>query len=229
MSRDQTYDYIPLPSDQNPVQRAPHERSTSPCHENERDPVQGARDQNLTNDTAHGSIQEASERPHDQYAGEGPREQQQAVSPSDKSTTTDKRPDVPLDKNGVRPQNGPRGTREQPNGIHVPRRRSRNPYQITRDIHRNLGIERRSSRRSKRAPVERRTQPQMAYPKDVVSSPGETPKERTPRSSMSSWKEERPKPAQKEWVSDLPKTAVFVPVPHLKRTTPEPPRNETSV
>ena len=45
--------------------------------------------------------------PHDQYAGEGPREQQQAVSPSDKSTTTDKRPDVPLDKNGVRPQNGP--------------------------------------------------------------------------------------------------------------------------
>ena len=152
------------------------------------------------------------------------------VSPRDKSTTTDKRPDVPLDKNGVRPQNGPRGTREQPNGIHVPRRRSRNPYQITRDIHHNLGIETRSSRHSKRAPVERRTQPEMAYPKDVVSlSPGETPNERTPRSSVSSWKEERPKPAQKEWVSDLPKTAVFVPVPHRKRTTPEPPRNETSV
>ena len=229
MPRDQPYDYIPLPADQNPAQRPPHERSTSPCHENERDPVQGARDQNLTNDSSHGPTQEAAERPHDQYAGEGPREQQQAVSPSDKSTTADKRPEVPLDKNGVRTQNAPRGTREQPNGIHVPRRRSRNPYQIARDIHHNLGIETRSSRRSKRVPVEQRAQPQKTYPKDVVSSPGETPKERTPRSSMSSWKEERPKPAQKEWVSDLPKTAVFVAVPHLKRTTPEPPRNETSV
>jgi len=104
MSRDQPYDYIPLPSYQNPAQRAPHERSTSPCHENGRDPVQGARDQNLTNDTAYDAIQEAAKRPHDQYAGEGPREQQQAVSPSDKSTTADKRPDVPLDKNVVRPQ-----------------------------------------------------------------------------------------------------------------------------
>ena len=229
MPRDQPYDYIPLPADQNPAQRPPHERSTSPCHEIERDPVQGARDQNLTSDSVHGPTKEAAERPHDQYAGEGPREQQQAVSPSDKSTTADKRLDLPLDKNGVRTQNTPRGTREQPNGIHVPRRRSRNPYQIARDIHHNLGIETRSSRRSKRVPVEQKAQPQKTYPKDVVSSLGETPKERTPRSSMSSWKEERPKPAQKEWVSDLPKTAVFVPVPHLKRTTPEPPRNETSV
>ena len=233
MPRDQQtserpYDYIPLPVDQNPAQK-PHEHSTTPCHENERDPLQAARDQNVINDTTLSPTHEAAERPHDQYAGEGPREQQQAVSPGDKSTTADKRPDVPLDKNGVRPQNAPRGSREQPNGIHVPRRRSRNPYQIARHIHHNLGIETRPSRRSNRAPVEQRSQPQAMYTKDVLTTPGETPKERTPRSSMSSWKEDRPKPQQKEWVSDQPKTAVFVPVPHLKRATPEPPRNETSV
>lgn len=220
------YENIPSPVDQNPVQR-PHERSAIPCHENElsRDPSQAARDQNVTNDTVHGPTQEAVERPHDQYAGDGPREQQQPVSPSDKSTTADKRPDVPLDKNGVRSQEN---NREQSNGIHVPRRRARNPYQIARDIHHNLGIDTRPSRRANRVPVEQRSQPLKTY-NNVVSSPGETPKERTPRSSMSSWKEERPKAAQKEWVSDLPKTAVFVPVPHIKRTTPEPPRNETSV
>lgn len=235
MSRDQQtsgrpYDHIPVPVDQNLGQK-PHERSATPGHENERDPVQAARDQNVINDTTRSPTHEASERSHDQYAGEGPCEQQQAVSPGDKSPTADKRPDVPLDKNGVRPQNAPRGSREQANGIHVPRRdrRSRNPYQIARSIHHNLGIETRPPRRSSRVPVEQRSQPQKMYAKDVVTSPGETPKERTPRSSMSSWKEDRPKPQQKEWASDVPKTAVFVPVPHLKRATPEPPRNETSV
>ena len=60
-------------------------------------------------------------------------------------------------------------------------------------------------------------------------NPGETPKERTPRSSMSSWKDERSKPKQKEWGAEQPSSAVFVPVPYLKRTTPEPQRNETSI
>ena len=55
----------------------------------------------------HGSTQEAAERPQDRYAGEGPREQQPAVSPSVKSTTADKRPDG---KKRVRPQNAPRGS-----------------------------------------------------------------------------------------------------------------------
>ena len=60
-------------------------------------------------------------------------------------------------------------------------------------------------------------------------NPAETPKERTPRSSMSSWKDERSKPKQKDWGAEQPSSAVFVPVPYLKRTTPEPQRNETSV
>ena len=232
MSRDpqtseRPYDYIAVSDDQNSAQKA-HERSTTPCHENERDTLQAARDPIVINDANRSPTHEAAERPHDQYAGEGPREQQQTVSPGDKTTTADKRPDVPPDKNGVRPHNAPRGTREQSNVIHVPRRRSRNPYQIARDIHHNLGIETRPSRRSNRVPVEQRSQPQKMHSKEVTS-PGETSKERTPRSSMSSWKEERPKPQQKEWASDLPKAAVFVPVPHIKRTTPEPSRNETSV
>lgn len=226
MSRDQPpperpYNHIPVPIDQSPVRQD---------NELSRDSSQVAREQNLVSDTAHGPSQEAVERPLDQYAGDGPREQGQAVSPSDKSATADKRPDVPIDKNGVRSQNVPRGSRDQPNGIHVSRRRSRNPYQIARDIHHNLGIETRPSRRVNRAPAEQRSQAEKTFVKDVLSSPGETPKERTPRSSMSSWREERPKPAaQTEWVPDMPKAAVFVPLPHLKSSTQERPRNETSV
>ena len=35
-------------------------------------------------------------------------------------------------------------------------------------------------------------------------------------------------PKLKEWGAEQPSSAVFVPVPYLKRTTPEPQRNETS-
>ena len=225
------YENIPVPSDQSSVQRS-HERNTMAAHDNElsRDPSHDPRDQNVANDTVHGPTQEGVERPHDQYAGDGPRE---AVNPGEKPTAADIKPGVPLDKNGVRAQNVPRGSREQPKGVHVPRRRSRNPYQIARTIHQNLGIETRSfdgqTRRSNRVPGEQRSQQPKTYGKALVSSPVETPKERTPRSSMSSWKEERPKPAQREGVSDQPTSPVFVALPHLKRATPEPPRNETSV
>lgn len=211
---DRPYDHLPVPLEQNLVHS---------------DSSQKGGEQNMAHDNIHGPSPEPVERAHDQYAGEGPREQPQALPSSEISTTADTRPDVPIDKNGVRSQNAPRGSRDKPNGIHVSRRRSRNPYQIARDIHHNLGIETRTSRRSNRAGAEQRSQSRKNYVKDVLSSPGETPKERTPRSSMSSWREERPKPAKKEWAPDIPKTAVFVPIPHLKPPTPEKPRNETSV
>ena len=228
------YDNIPVPSDHSSVQRT-HERNVLPICENElsREPSQATRDQHMTNDTIHGPSQEGMERSHDQYAGEGPREQPQALNSSEKSTTADQRPGVPLDKSGVNPQNAPRGTREQPKGIHVSRRRSRNPYQIARHIHQNLGMQTRSHdgqpRRFTRVPGEQNSQPLKTHSNLQVPSPGETAKERTPRSSTSSWKDDRPKPRQREWVSDVPKAAVFVPVPHLKSTTPQPPHNETSV
>lgn len=221
---ERVYENIPPLSEQSSVQK-PQERDA--CHENElpRNPSQTARDQGVTSDTGHGSAQE--------YAGEGPREQPQAVNLGDKTTTADKTTGVPLDKNGVRAQNGSHGTREQPNGVRVSRRRRRNPYQIAREIHHNLGIETRTkdsqARRSNRVPDEQRAQAQNNSAKALLSSPVETPKERTPRSSMSSWKEERPKAKQTERVPEQPVSAVFVPVPHLKRATPEPPRNETSV
>lgn len=231
---DRPYENIPAPSEQSSLQRT-YERNAPSLGENE-----PSRDQpqtpNMTNDIVHGPTHEGLERSHDQYAGEGPREQPQAVNVNEKSSAGDQRPGLPLDKNGVgvRPQNAASGTREQPKGIHVSRRRSRNPYQIARDIHNNLGIETRprdrQSRRAQRAPpAEQSSQPVKTYGQLQVSSPVETPKERTPRSSMSSWKEDRPKASKKEWASDMPKTAVFVPIPHLKRGTPEPPRNETSV
>lgn len=239
MARDQPpterpYDNIPVPSDHSSVQRT-HERNVLPFSESElsREQSQATRDQHMTNDTIRGPTQEGMARSHDQYAGEGPREQLQALNSGEKSTSADQRPGVPLDKSGVRSQNAPHGTREQPKGIHVSRRRARNPYQIARHIHQNLGIQTRSHdgqpRRSTRVPSEQNSQPLKTHSNLQVPSPGETPKERTPRSSTSSWKEDRPKLAQREWVSDMPKAAVFVPVPHMKSTTPEPPRNETSV
>ena len=226
------YENIPVPSDHSSVQK-PHERNSIPCNENELDPSQTVHVDSVTKDTAPGPSQEGAERQPDQYAGEGPREQPQAVNPAEKSTTADIRPGMPLDKNGVRSQNVPRGTREQPQGVRVSRRRSRNPYQIARAIHHNLGIETRPREgqtfRSKRVPGEKSSQPLKTFSKAAAPSTGETPKERTPRSSMSSWKEERPKPTQSDWASNVPKSAVFVPVPQLKSTTPEPLRNETSV
>ncbi|PFX28381.1 putative G-protein coupled receptor 125 [Stylophora pistillata] len=211
---DRAYDHLPVPLDQNLAHS---------------DSSQKAGEQNMARDNTYGPSPETVERTHDQYAGEGPREQPEALPSGENSTTADTRKDVPIDKNGVRSQNAPRGSRDKPNGIHVTRRRSRNPYQIARDIHHNLGIETRPSRRSNRAGAEQRSQSRTNYVKDVLSSPGETPKERTPRSSMSSWREERPKPAKKEWAPDMPKTAVFVPIPHLKPPAPDKPRNETSV
>ena len=80
-----------------------------------------------------------------------------------------------------------------------------------------------------RAAGETRSQSQKSANRAFLVNSGETPKERTPRSSMSSWKDERSKPKQKEWGAEQPSSAVFVPVPYLKRTTPEPQRNETSV
>lgn len=227
------HENISAPSDQSSVPRA-HE-----LNENDfsRDLSQTPRDQNRAGKTARGPFQKVLEKPLDQYAGEGPRDQPQALNPGEKSTSVNQRPGVPPDQNASKCQNAPTaGTREQPKGIHVSRRRSRrNPYQIARDIHHNLGIEtrpsdRQQSRRQRRVPpADQCSQPQKASAKLPVSSNGDTPKERTPRSSMSSWKEDRPKGAKKGRATDLPKSAVLVPVSHLPRSSPEPPRNETSV
>ena len=231
MPRDQypperTYENIPIPSEQSSVQNA-HEHNTS--HDSEL-PRDAARDHSVTSDNVHDS---GVERSHDQYAGEGPREQPQALNPGEDNTAVDKITGLPLDKNGARAPNTSRGTREQPNGVHVSRRRRRNPYQIAREIHHNLGIETRKvdgqSRRANRAAGETRSQSQKNANRALLVNPAETPKERTPRSSMSSWKDERSKPKQKDWGAEQPSSAVFVPVPYLKRTTPEPQRNETSV
>lgn len=224
------YEIIQAPSDQSSVPRT-HEPNENECF---RDLSQTPHDQNVINESARVQVQESVERPRDQYAGEGPREPPQAINPDEKSTSTNQRPGVSVDQNASRPQNGPSGSREQPKGIRVSRRRSRNPYQIARDIHQNLGIEtrprdRQSRRQHRTPPADHSSQPTKTYNKLPVSSTGDTPKERTPRSSMSSWKEDRQKSAKKEWTSDMPKPAVFVPLPHLKRSTPEPPRNETSV
>lgn len=227
------HENIPASSDQSSVPWA-HE-----LNENDfsRDLGQTPRDQNRAGKTARGVVQKVLEKPLNQYAGEGPQDQPQALNPGEKPTSANQRPGVPPDQNASICQNAPTaGTREQPQGIHVSRRRARrNPYQIARDIHHNLGIETRpsdkhQSRRQRRVPpADQCSQPQKACAKLPVSSNGDTAKERTPRSSMSSWKEDRPKVAKKGRASDVPKSSVFVPVSHLNRSTPEPPRNETSV
>ena len=207
----------PRPRDLNAVSDDPRDDNVTSV-----DPSQSSRDPATRKENAAGAAQDPAERAHDQYAGEGP---------------------LPVDKPGVRPNSAPRGSRDKGNVIHVPRRRSRNPYQIARDIH--LGLERSrdaQSRQVTQTPAEQKpppksptretapTQEETTRERGTVRTQDEAPRERTPRSSMSSWKEERPKPGPKDWVNEPPKSAVFVPVPHLKRTAPTPQtRSETSV
>ena len=73
---------------------------------------------------------------------------------------------------------------EQPSGVHVSGPRRRNPYQITRQIHHNLGIETRKvdgqSRRANRAIGETRSQSQKSASRAFLVKPGENAERANP-------------------------------------------------